>query len=133
TARPVQWQSSVFGFALEHGIHGSFARACGNPSGRNIGVCLECQLNHFEPMLDEDLISLLANVAEWANEVVPVQHRSRVSIATQVGGFSQSGHLTPPTLISIRSQRQVSFLTRALKASLSKIVDRTCQPIAALV
>ena len=92
----MQWKSGVFGFALEHGIHGSFARACGNPSGRNIGVCLECHLNHPEPVTAEDCISLLPDVTERANEVIPVQHCSWVILRALSIGLPFRGHLILP-------------------------------------
>jgi len=45
--------------------------------GRNVGMGLERQLNDTKPMSDEDGGSVLAEVAERAKEVVPVQDRSR--------------------------------------------------------
>jgi hypothetical protein len=39
---------------------------------------LERQLNNLKSVADEDCCSLLADVTERANEVVPVQHRQRI-------------------------------------------------------
>jgi hypothetical protein len=39
---------------------------------------LERQLNNLKSVSDEDCCSLLAEVTERANEVVPVQHRQRI-------------------------------------------------------
>jgi hypothetical protein len=44
-------------------------------------VGLEWQLNHIQPVLGEDCVSVLANVAERADEVIPVQQGSRVVAA----------------------------------------------------
>jgi len=71
--RPAQRQSSFLGFTLQQGIHRPDASARRNASGRNLGVGLEWQLDHMKPVLDEDFVSELANVAERANEVVPLQ------------------------------------------------------------
>jgi len=49
-----------------------------NASGRNVGVSLEWQLSHVKPVLDEDSGSVLPDVAERAQEVIPVQHGSTV-------------------------------------------------------
>src|SRR5689334_5549124 len=72
--RPVQRQASVSGLAFQHDVHRSAARSCWNSPGRNIGVSLEWQLDDLQPMLDEDGVSALPDVAERANEVVPMQH-----------------------------------------------------------
>jgi hypothetical protein len=82
---------SVFGVALERGIHRPHPRAGGNPSGRNLTVCLECEVLEKKPVPVEDRISLLSYLAERANEAVPMQYRSRVILrAFSISGRSHS-------------------------------------------
>lgn len=60
--------------ALEHGIYRFLAKARGNSSGGNIGVRLERHLNYPKSMTAEDCVSLLPDIAERADESIPVQH-----------------------------------------------------------
>jgi hypothetical protein len=74
----VQWQSSFSGLALQPFVHRPSARARPNPTGRDVGVNLERQLDDVKPVAHEECRSLLADVAERAHEVVPLQHRPRI-------------------------------------------------------
>jgi hypothetical protein len=73
----MQRQSSLSGLALEHHVHWPRAWPRWNASNRNLEMSLEWQLNKKKPVLYEDCISLLPDVAERADEVVPVQYGSR--------------------------------------------------------
>src|SRR6516165_1092154 len=75
---PAQRQSSLFRLTLERGVHGSVARSRLNTAKRNLRVSLESQINDHQPTTAEDCVALLPDVAEGTNEVIPVQHRSRV-------------------------------------------------------
>jgi ABC-type transporter Mla MlaB component len=76
--RPMQWQSSFFGLRLQGGIHQAIARPRWNAPERNVRMGLECQLIDVKSVADEDCVSVLSDVAERAQEVVPVQHCSKI-------------------------------------------------------
>jgi hypothetical protein len=75
---PMQGQSSLFPLALQSGIHRAIARPSWNAAERNVGMGLECQLIDLKSVADEDCVSLLSDIAERAEEVVPVQHCARI-------------------------------------------------------
>jgi hypothetical protein len=74
---PTQRKSSRFCFALEHGVHRPIARSNREAPGGDLRMRLKWQLDHVESAPDKNCVSLLVDVAKRADEVVPVQHRSR--------------------------------------------------------
>jgi hypothetical protein len=60
-------------------------------------VRLERQLVEMKSMPNEDCVSMLPDIAEWANEIVPVQHgRGSVPMFHSMDLV----HLVPPTTVA---------------------------------
>jgi hypothetical protein len=51
-------------------------------------VGLERQRNYLKAMPGEDAVSLLSDVAEWAHEVIPVQHNARTIPVVPLGDLA---------------------------------------------
>jgi len=75
TRRPVQGQSSLLGLALQSGVRRSASGSNRNSTAWNLRMRLECQIDDMKSPADEDCVSMLCHAAEWANEIVSVQHR----------------------------------------------------------
>jgi hypothetical protein len=59
-------------------------------------VSLEWQLDDMKLVPNEDGGSVLPDVAERAQEVIPVQHRSRVILPGLIAASLHCGHVTMP-------------------------------------
>jgi hypothetical protein len=109
--RPIELQSSLSGLPLQHGIHGTTTRSRRNATGRNVRVSLQWQLNDMKPVPYEDGGSVLPDVAEGAEEVIPVQHSSQVILPALVAGSRSRSHVTNnfrvSTLIRPPSRRPI--------------------------
>jgi len=109
--RPIQRQPCLLGLALQHGVHRPFARPCRNTARRNVGVSLEWQLNEIEPMADKDRVSVLRDVAERTDEVIPMQDCSSVlyfvgeSQSCVTGGAKCAKERHPPGDLAICARR----------------------------
>jgi hypothetical protein len=95
--RPVQWQSSFSGLALEHQVHRPIPRSRWNSSWGDLRVSLEREFNDLQSVPEKNSVSLLPDIAKGANEVIPVQHRCRVTLpAFSVMGVLHRGGLIQP-------------------------------------
>src|SRR5262249_50340087 len=90
--RPPQRQARRCSFALQHDVRRSGPWTCRNPTGRNVRVSLEGQLDDVEPNPLEDRGPLLADVTERAEKVVPVQRRSCSSPHRRLSMLSRHEH-----------------------------------------
>jgi hypothetical protein len=61
-------------------------------------MSLKWQLDDVKPAPNEDGGSVLPDIAERAEEIIPVQHRSNVVLPSRLAASSiQSGHVTAPS------------------------------------
>src|SRR6478609_5309259 len=85
-AGPMQRQSNFLSLPLQHLVDRPIARSHCNSAQRNVGVCLEWQLNRVNPVPGEYCVSVLPDVAERAKKVIPMQHRSsNIHVSPQHG------------------------------------------------
>jgi hypothetical protein len=84
--RPAKRQTCLFRFTLKHRVHGAVSGPDGNAAGRNVRVRLERQLDDVDPVPHENRGSVLPDVAEGAEEVVPMKNCHATKLTEMMEG-----------------------------------------------